>query len=211
MTAELHSPRGRVFVAMAILAVSLAISFALYVETMTPPSRPIDLLVHLVFFPLIYPIAPLFLDSAFGLGSAAYATYPGIALTIVLIVGSRAPVGLAAAALLTVYMLSWTTTPVATMGYQSGQLAAFLLGAGILGQLLAVALPMLAIAALIVPRRSAGAYCLFAGAMAGAALVASAILSAGFGGLTAGGYIAIAAACAAAVIAIVHMPGRNSG
>jgi len=203
--------RSQIVAAIAILAVSLVISFVLYMETLTPPSRPIDLLVHVVFFPLVYPLAPLFLDSAFGLGAVAYATYPGIALALILIVGSRAPVGLAATALLTSFFLPWTLEPLATMGYQSGPLAASVLGLGPIGQVFAVAVPFLCIAALIAPKRPAGILCLFFGTMICAVLVVGAIGNSGFGSTAVGGYITIASIVAAAIIALTQLSGHRTG
>lgn len=209
MTMDGRTRRGPMLAATMILLASVIISFILYVETLTPPSRPIDLLVHIAFFPLIYPIAPLFMDSAFGIGSTAYATYPGIALALGLMIGSRAPIGLAAAALLTAYLLPWTTTAM-TMGYQTGQTAAQSLGLGIFGQIFVIALPLLAIGALIAPRQSAGMLCLFFGAMIGAVLLVGSMVGSGFGGVAVGGYFAILAIAVAAVVALTQLSGRHS-
>lgn len=209
MTPDSLTQRTRTRIAIVIMSVSLIAAFATYVNALTPPSRALDLLALAVFFPLVYPIAPIFLEGAFGLGIAAYVTYPGIALALAVLIGSRARVGLAAAALLTVYMLPWTDMPALISGYQAGSAAGLSLGIGGLGQVIAVLVPVLAIAAVIAPRHPLGAACLLGATVASAVLLAGIVSLTGFGGLTVGGFLAVAAFVVSAVIALKRFGARN--
>lgn len=209
MTPESPTQRTRTRLAIAVVSVSLVAAFAIYVNALTPPSRGLDLLALVIFFPLIYPIAPIFLEGALGLGISAYATYPGIALALALLIGSTARVGLAAAALLTVYMLPWTDTPALIAGYQAGYVSGLSLGLGALGQVIAIGVPVLAIAALIAPRQTFGAACLLGATIASVILLAGTVSVTGFGGLTLGGLVAVVAFVASAVIALRQFSARD--
>ena len=209
MTPDSSTQRTRTRLAIIIVGVSLLAAFAIYVDALTPPSRGLDLLALVIFFPLIYPIAPIFLEGAFGLGIAAYATYPVIALALALLVGSTARVGLAAAALLTVYMLPWTDTPALISGYQAGYVSGLSLGLGALGQVIAIIVPILALAALIAPRQTIGAACLLGATIASAVLMAGTVSLTGFGGLTVGGFLAVVAFIASAAIALNWFSARD--
>ncbi|MEQ9812577.1 MAG: hypothetical protein RLO50_07325 [Azospirillaceae bacterium] len=191
---------GNRLAAVAIVLLSMIPAFWLYIETMTPPSEARDLLIHVVFFPLVYPVVPVFLDGAFGQGAAAYAVYPAIAIALVLLAGTRNPLRLAAIALATAFLLPWAGEIGTIMGYEGHNALSAALGSPILASLWMVAMPLAFTAtAIFADARIGGPLALVAGLLvAGAVLVGHGL------DLAVGGWIALAAG-----LASIALGGRS--
>lgn len=185
----------------AMIAAGMALAFIFYIDQLTPPSRPVDILVHVVFFPAVFPLAPVFLDSAYDMGWVAYLTYPVLALGLTFISGNAKPVSLAGLAIATAYLLPWLGAPLTVMGYQSGIALEAMIGSDILAAVAMGLVPVPAMIAMAVPGRRLGAWMvLIAGLVVlvclAATISADAFL-AGFGDMAIGGYLALVAALAA--------------
>lgn len=191
---------ARTYLGLAILAIGVVAAFAFYIDRMTPPTRGVDLLTHVVFFPMVYPLAPLFMDTAFDLGWMAYLTYPVIAVSLALFTGQRHPVALTALALLTCYLLPWLGQPLTVMGYQSGIALEALIGSDLLAAIAMGAIPITGALALMAPERPAGGVLLLVCALVTLLCLAASASADGFlsdlGSLAWGGYATLIAALA---------------
>jgi len=188
-----HGGMGNRLAALAVVLLSMIPAFWIYIETMTPPSEARDILIHVVFFPLVYPVVPVFLDGAFGLGTVAYAVYPPIAIALVLLAGTRNTLRLAAIALATAFLLPWAGETGTIMGYEGHIALNATLGSPFLAALWMMAMPLAFTATAIFADQRIGAPL----ALAAGLLVAGAVLAGHGLDLAVGGWIALAAGLAA--------------